>query len=196
MNPELLKLLGLTAEATDEQVKAAIEKLKAGPAAELEQVKDELETTRSQLKATETDLANARKASPSLDKYVPRSDYDAVVARAKALEDEKKAGEEEARAKAVASAIDEAMKAGKIAPASKDAYTAMCASVEGFQQFQDLVKTIPTIGAPSRLETDPPPIPSNVTLTAEEKDVARQFGLTDEEYAKEKAAATREAQGA
>lgn len=194
---ELIKKLGLAENASDEQIMDAIGKLQAGPAAELEEAKKELETTRAKLKDTETELANARSASPSLERYVPRSDFDAAVARAKSLEDEKKAGEQNAREKAVASAIDQAMQAGKIVPASKDQYVALCSTDEGFKQFQALVETLPTIGDPSPLETSRRPVPSGSTaLSAEEKKIAATFGMTHEEYLKQREETIREQKGA
>jgi phage I-like protein len=194
---KLIAKLGLTAEATDEQIMAELDKLKAGPEAELQTVKTELETTRAKLKSTEQELANARSANPSLDKFVPRSDHDAVVAKCKALEKEKGDVEKAAFQKEVDVEIDAAMKAGKVTPATKDFYVAACSTKEGLDKFKEFVKAATSIGNPSRLETDPPPVPtSDARMSAEEEKIAASFGMTREDYLKGRASMKQEMTGA
>jgi phage I-like protein len=194
---KLIAKLGLTAEATDEQIMAELDKLKAGPEAELQTVKTELETTRAKLKDTETELTNARSANPSLDKFVPRSDHDAVVAKCKALEKEKGDAEKAAFQKEVDVEIDAAMKAGKVTPATKDFYVAACSTKEGLAKFKEFVKAATSIGNPSSLETNPPPVPtSDARMSDEEEKIAASFGMTREDYIKERASMKHEMTGA
>lgn len=185
---KLIKMLGLNADATDEDIVTAIEARGDDPTAKLEEMKTELDTASAKLTETETELANARKASPSLEQYVPRADYDAVVARAKKAEDAIATGAKDTRDKAVAAAIDEAMKAGKIAPASKDKYVAICATDEGFEQFKSLVDTLPKIGEPTGLDNKPPPSGGSgggvdlSNVTDDDRKMAAQFGMSIEEF--------------
>lgn len=190
---KLIKLLGLNAEATDDDITAAIEAHGADPQQKLEEVTTELETTKAKLTETEKELANARSASPSLERYVPRADYDAVVAREKKLNDEIEAGKKDARDKAVAAAIDGALKAGKIVPASKDQYVALCSTEEGFIQFKALVETLPKIAEPSDLDTRQVDVdPTSTNVTDDEKKIAASFNMTIEEYVKQRGEAKKE----
>ena len=50
-------------------------------------------------------------------------------------------------------ALDRAVTAGKITPASRDTYRAMCALEGGLDKFEALLKTLPVIGDPSSLDT-------------------------------------------
>jgi phage I-like protein len=49
-------------------------------------------------------------------------------------------------------ALDQAVTAGKITPASRDSYRAMCALDGGIEKFNALVATLPVIGGPSGLD--------------------------------------------
>ncbi len=51
-------------------------------------------------------------------------------------------------------ALDDATKAGKITPASRETYRAMCALEGGLQRFTDLVQVLPVIAAPSGLAAE------------------------------------------
>jgi len=193
---ELIKKLGLAEDATDEQILAALDELKAGPQAKIEELTAELETARTKLKDTETELANARDANPALDEFVPRADYDAAIARAKTAEDKIKSNEQDAHQKTVDAEIDAALKAGKIVPATKDFYVATCSTKEGLEQFRSFVKTAPTVADPSKLETDPPPITSDDTkVSREEEEIMKTMGMTREEYLKERAEMRAQTQG-
>lgn len=50
-------------------------------------------------------------------------------------------------------ALDEATNAGKITPASRDKYRAMCAAEGGLDRFKELASTLPVICEPSTLDT-------------------------------------------
>jgi phage I-like protein len=195
MDPRILKMLGLEENATPEQVIEAMTKLQAGPAAELETVKTELEAAQAKLATTETELANARNANPELDKFVPRADYDAVMARAKTAEDTIKTNKLAEHTKSVEAEIAAAMKAGKVTPASKEFYVATCSTPEGLEKFREFVKTAPTIGDPSDLDDGQPPAGDGSGVTnKEELEVAKAFGMTPEEYTKARAEAVAAAQ--
>lgn len=194
---KLIVKLGLAKEATDEEIFAAIAKLQSDPVEELKKAAEELAKAKAELKTTSEELANARAASPSLSEYVPRSDFDAVVAREKALMAEKSQREESERKQKIESTVDDAVKAGKIIPASRDKYVAMCASEEGFKTFQELVETLPVIVEPTDLDHRQPPIATtaNKPLSDEEKAVAKEWGFSEAEFAEQKEEARQEAMG-
>lgn len=183
---ELLAMLGLPEDGTMEQAKAALDKLKADPAAELVTMKTELETAKSDLVSRETELANARNANPSLDKFVPRSDYDTVVARSKKLESDNKAVELAAHQDAVDTEIASALKSGKITPATKDFYVSTCSTKDGLEGFRKFVEAAPVIGDVSDLDKKKIPGAGDKGATDVELVIASECGLSKEDYIKSK----------
>ncbi|MBB4302344.1 phage I-like protein [Rhodobium orientis] len=163
--------LGLVAAASPEQVLEAIEKLKG-----------ERDTARSE---AETAIAAAK--TPPIDKFVPRADYDKVKEDLATARAETEATRKAEHDKKVAAAIDAAVKAGKIAPASKDHYVALCKTDDGFKSFEQLVATMPVIGDGSGLDGQDPQKPAGA-LTGEEKAICAQLGISEADYAKDKAA--------
>lgn len=157
---QLLALLGLPAGTTLEQALNHIRKMQG-----------DLQTALNSVN------------SPSLDKFVPRADFDQMKTRAlnaeQAAAEQKKAEQEIA----INSEIDGALKAGKIAPASKDYYVAMCRKEGGLDAFRDFLKTAPEIGKPSGMDTRTPPA-AGVALNAEEKQICASLGISEEEYRK------------
>lgn len=106
-----------------------------------------------------TDLATAtnRAESPPLEKFVPRADYDATLARA--ANAEAKIGEMEKAAQhaEIESLIDGALKARKIVPATADYYRAMCTKV-GTEEFKKFVEVAPDLLPDSGLDGKALPI--------------------------------------
>ena len=156
----LLKALGLPETATIEQALNAIGALK-------------------------TDLATAlnRAETPSLDKFVPRADYDTVVARANNAE-QKLAEQKKAELEtAINAEIDAALKAGKITPATKDYHVATCREAGGLDRFKAFVAAAPVIAATSDLDGKKPP-EGDAALNAEQKQIADLFGNSAEDLKK------------
>ncbi len=186
MDPETLQILaaelGLEDGATEEAVLSSIRELRADPTDKLAEVVKERDELQAKLKNAETELANARSASPSLDSYVPRADYDQAVASANELRAEKDAELKRAHDEAVEAALDEASKAGKITPESRDFYKANCATKEGLEKFREFAKAQPAICDPSDLDTDPPPVRNDGTVTADSLSIAARCGVTQEAY--------------
>lgn len=107
-----------------------------------------------------SDLASAqnRAATPPLDRFVPRGDYDAALARASNAEQRLTAIEAERRGAAIQTLLDRALADRKIAPATVDYYRAMCQTENGVAQFESfLTKTQALIGAESGLNAAPAP---------------------------------------
>lgn len=157
---KLLALLGLPETATEDQALNALGALK-------------------------TDLATAlnRAETPSLDKFVPRADYDTVVARAtnaeQQLADQKKTELETA----INAEIDAALIAGKITPATKDYHVATCREAGGLDRFKAFVAAAPVVAAASGLDGKKPEDQA-AALNAEEQKVCDALGISVEEYRK------------
>ncbi len=133
----------------------------------------------------QTDLATAtnRAATPSLDKFVPRADYDATLTRAANAEQKLTDIETATLETSINSEVDEALKAGKIAPVSKDYYLGMCRQEGGLEQFQEFIKTAPVIAADTNLDGKRP-AGDGKSLNAEEQQVAAMFGNSAEDIQK------------
>lgn len=156
----LLAKLGLPATATFAQALNAIEQ-----------------------KATDLTTALNREATPSLDKFVPRADFDATLTRATNAEQKLADIETATLETAINAEIDTALKAGKIPPVSKDYYLAMCRQDDGLKQFQEFIKTAPVIAADSNLAGKDAG-GGGKALNAEEQQVAAMFGNSAEDLQK------------
>ena len=125
---------------------------------------------------------NAEKA-PSLDRYVPRADYDTQVTRAanaeKALTDRNKAE----HGAAVDAAIKGALQAGKITPATEEYHRATCSDASGLERFKAFVGAAPAVADPTNLDGKNPPAMATA-LNAEQKEAARLLGIPEADYLK------------
>lgn len=130
-------------------------------------------------------LNNAQEATPPLEKYIARADYDTMAERAAAAEAKLAELEKAAHDAEVNSLIDKAASEGKISPLTKDSYRAMCQSAVGFKGFQDFVKVAPAILNDSNLDNRP--VPQMNALTADELRVCQSIGITEEEFRKARA---------
>jgi phage I-like protein len=132
---------------------------------------------------TEKQTALNAAATPDLTKFVPRADFDAALNRASVAEAKIKADAEAAHQADVAREIDAAIKAGKVAPASKDFYVATCATVDGLAAFKKHVDTLPSAFAPSGLGRKDPAAGGATALNAEQREVALAMGLDEKAFA-------------
>lgn len=155
--------LGLAESADDDAVANAINSLK----------KD---------RDTATAL-NAEKV-PSLDRYVPRADYDTLQTRATNAENALQARVKADHDAAVDGAISDALKAGKITPATEDYHRASCSDAAGLERFKAFVTAAPAIADPSEMGKKKPD--GNATaLNAEQKEACRLLGIPEADYAAE-----------
>ena len=158
---DLLKFLGLDENASEEAAINAVKKIQG-----------DLET------------ATNRAKTPDLEKFVPKADYAQAMTRASNAEaklEEKNKAELET---SINAEIDAALKAGKIAPASKDFYVAMCQMAGGLDKFKDFVKTAPVIAKDSGLDGKDPVVDPAKALNAEEKKIAAMFGNSENDLKK------------
>lgn len=158
MDEEIRAALGLGIGATSAQAVSAITALKG-----------------------ERDTALNRAETPDPTKFVPRADYDLAMNKIKGFEE---AGAEAFKT-AVNSAVDAAVEAGKIAPASKDYHIAACSDQTALDAFNDMVAATPVIAGRSGLDGKPPNPGGAPDLDADTLAVCRQVGLTPEEFAAE-----------
>lgn len=157
----LLALLGLKDTATEAEAVTALN--------------SEREQSKTALNAAST---------PSLDKFVPRADFDAVQTRALNAERQLSEGNKAAREAEITKAIDEAVAAGKVAPASKEFYRATCQAEGGLEKFREFVKGAPTILEPGATVTGEAPGKDKTALNASQEEVRKSLGLSEEEFRK------------
>jgi len=138
-SPELaagIAALGLTPDADDAAIATAINTVKA---------------------ERDNALVTAKNSEqPTLERYVPRADYDTLKLRAENAEQTLKQRDEAAHKAAVDAAIEGAVKAGKIAPVSVEYYRAQCKEVTGLEQFRAFVDQAPVIAGDSGLDQKTP----------------------------------------
>lgn len=136
-------------------------------------------------KQLNTDLATARNAQqqPSLTQYVPRADYDQVIARAANAEQKLADNAQAEKDQAIQAEVNAAVDAGKIAPASKEFYVRACNSEGGLEEFRKFIDTAPVIAGASGLG-DKPPADTSTALNAEEQKIAELFGNSVEDLKK------------
>jgi len=77
--------------------------------------------------------------------------------------------------------LEGALKAKKITPAQRDHYEALCATDDGLVQVAKLIETLGAGLQASNLDDRTPPGQVH-TLSAEDRDVMRMLGQTEEEY--------------
>lgn len=160
----IAKALGLSDDATEDQILAAISK-----------------------KDAELATAKASEKTPSTKDFMPRRDYDTVLARATAAEAKLKEQADEVRAGEIETMIATAVADGKIAPASKDHYVNLAsASDEGFDEVKKLTETLPSITA--SVDLDERELKAGGRLTDDEKEMCAQLGVTEDDFLKQRAA--------
>lgn len=139
---------------------------------------------------TEARAAN-RPATPDLTNFAPRADLDAALNRAQTAETERDALRKEKTDAAIETAINGALDAGKIVPASAETYRAMCREDGGLERFTALVATLPVIAgaAESRAQNKVEKADGKSSLTDEERAVCRALGQSEDDFLKAKAAA-------
>ena len=130
-----------------------------------------------------------KKASASQDKditperFVPRADYDRVQAELAAVRKELAERERRALAEAAERLVEEGIKAGKIAPASRDFWLGVASQdKEGLERVEQFLASAPQIVPVGEEAASDDGCPPKKALTAAERQVAAVLGLTDEEF--------------
>ncbi|OCP17444.1 MULTISPECIES: phage protease [unclassified Ensifer] len=120
-----------------------------------------------------------------IDPAVHQETLNTLAARDTELATIKKTG----RDKEVNDLIEGALTAKKIAPAQKDAYVALCATDDGFAQVKTLLSTLGAGLGTSGLDNKQP-ADQLATLSAEDREVMKMMGVTEEEFRKANGLAT------
>ena len=155
---EILTALGLSEDATVDQVVAAINSVKQ-----------------------ERDTAKNSAESPSLDKFVPRAEHDQVLARAANAEAQVAQQEETARNAEIDAEITKALEAGKITPATKEYHVEQCKAEGGLERFRKYVEAAPEI---ARNTEQTVRAGAGTTLTGDAAKIASMFGHKAEDLKK------------
>lgn len=167
----LAAVLSLKPEATDDEIATGLNSMK-------QRLDDE---TQRALNAERT------AATPSLERFVPRADFDAATTRATNAEQKLKDRDAADHKAAVDAAIDGALKAGKITPATTDYYRASCSDTAGLERFKAFVGSAAVVAPDGKPEKKPDDATATA-LNAEEQAICQATGVSPEEFAKQRAA--------
>ena len=172
--PELAKALGLAATAKATEVLAAAK----ARGAELAEALGLAGT------ATAAEVLAAAKAKtgagdPDPTAFVPRAEFDSVASQLSTLQAERAEG------KATA-AVEEAVAAGKVSPATRD--WALRHAKKDLDSFKAYAAAAPVIVAPASSGSPAPaPTDPDAALSAEEKAVCGQLGISEDDFRKSRA---------
>lgn len=151
---QIVTALGLAAAASVDEAVAAIQTIK---------------------NSEQTALNRAQ--NPDLSKFIPLETHQLALNRAQTAEDRLKTLDE----KTATALVDDAVTAGKVAPANRDMYLALCRTEDGRQKFEAFVKT-----AQPLVNLDPTKGKENnnqqTSLTETELAMCRSMGISQEEF--------------
>ncbi|MFP1109012.1 phage protease [Vibrio cholerae] len=130
---------------------------------------------------SEKDVALNRASNIDLNVAVPKETYQLALNRAETAEAALKAIQESE----IDALVEDAIKAGKVAPANKEMFLGMCRAEGGIEQFKKFVETAPAIATNSKVTTTQTSVQAD-ELDPEEIALCRKMGVTQEEYLKSK----------
>ncbi|HAS3381352.1 TPA: hypothetical protein I6122_004006 [Vibrio cholerae] len=130
---------------------------------------------------SEKDIALNRASNIDLNVAVPKETYQLALNRAETAEKALKAIQESE----IDALVEDAIKAGKVAPANKEMFLGMCRAEGGIEQFKKFVETAPAIATNSKVTTTQTSVQAD-ELDPEEIALCRKMGVTQEEYLKSK----------
>jgi phage I-like protein len=126
-------------------------------------------------------------STPDMALYVPKAQHDAVVVELNTVKTAQGIAAKAVFDASVNSTLDAAVAAGKVVPAAREQYKAMCSDQGGLDNFKALVDKLPVIasadaGAAAAKVGDK----ATGVLGAEEIAVCSAMGLTSEQYLAQK----------
>lgn len=132
---------------------------------------------------TDRDAALVKAAQPpDLKDFVPRADYDLAVNRAATAEQTLRNEHDRRVAAAAEAAVDGAVEAGKITPATRDYHLAQCRQEGGMERFAAFLEATPVVVG-GETGTDVRPAHNTRNLTEDDMSICRQLGLDPDKYA-------------
>lgn len=187
----LLQALGLAETATEAEVTAAFAKLQATDPVKAQEIQAKADEAQAAADAARAEVEtlkaeNARLkagADPNLSTFVPRADYDALKGRLETAENSLRKIQDDAQKEATETALNQAIKDGKIAPASRDYYARQCAKPGGLDEFRAFCQAAPSI-APAAVAGGGAPTPGTDGLTESQRAICSAMGLTPEAFLK------------
>jgi phage I-like protein len=147
---ELCRKLGLADEASDEAILVGLNQLQE-----------------------QTTLALNSAKNPSADKFVPIEDYQTVSAKLEEVQAELNS----THADKATAAVDAAVKAGKIAPATRDYHLKTCSTKEGLELFNSTYAEAAPLAIAGKPQAKGNPDESAEELTKAELEVCKQLSL-------------------
>ncbi|HDZ9236855.1 TPA: peptidase [Vibrio cholerae] len=126
---------------------------------------------------SEKDIALNRASNIDLNVAVPKETYQLALNRAETAEAALKAIQESE----IDALVEDAIKAGKVAPANKEMFLGMCRAEGGIEQFKKFVETAPAI-ANSDPKKKSAVVNAEGELSAEEMALCRATGVTPESW--------------
>jgi len=118
------------------------------------------------LKSEGEDAAAMNRRQPDLDKFIPRPDYDAALNRAANAEQKLAEIATAQLNQQIETALNTALKAGQICPATVEFYRAGCQKDGGLEAFNQFLKTAPPVlGAKPDLDGKPPAAADDAVIT-------------------------------
>ena len=154
---ELTQALGLSADA---QLDAAL-------------------TAITTLKSDRQLAMNRAAAAPDLSLFIPKETHELALNRATAAETKLQEYQEQE----VTALVDDAIAAGKVAPANRDMYLGLCRSEQGRSQFADFVKSAPVIAGKDPTKQTKAGQQGQDGLTQDELALCRAMGVKPETWA-------------
>lgn len=202
MKKALCRLLGLPETASDQEIQNAVSKLKGDldtatnraiskellsvlgldETADAGKALTEVQSLSDKAKALNNNQGTALGTSFDLAMYVPRTDYDLAINRAEKAESEVKQHRETERDEKIETAVNTAIKDGKIAPANKDFYVSMCRKEGGLDEFQKFAAAAPQVIENPELPDKPES--GNGSLSDDQKAMCRNLGVSEEDFVK------------
>ena len=174
LSAAIRKALALKEDATDDDGVAAINQMKAD--------KETAEQAKTQAEADKEAALN--RATPGLDKFVPRADYDIAVNRSNELQAQLDARQKDEQEAQIETAINAALDARKITPSTVDYHKAQCRQEGGLERFKEYVEAAPQIAADTDLDKREQDKNKDTALNQEEQRAAALFGNSAEDLKK------------
>lgn len=123
---------------------------------------------------------------PDRAKFVPVEEHNVALNAKQAAETELQTLKTGQRETEITATVDQALAAGKIVPATKDYYLAMCRAEGGLEQFKKFVEAQPVIGEPTHTGKKPEGAGTGAHgLTESQLAICSSMGMDPKTYAEE-----------
>ena len=155
---KLLIMLGLAATASQDDAIAAVNKLK-----------------------TDHQLALNRAQQVDPQQFVPMETHQLALNRAQTAEQQIATDAKAALEADAAALVDQAIEGGKVAPANRDHYLALCRMDGGIEQVKSLLAVAPPVMAGEQQPGGKPGEPGS-PLNADQLAVCHQLDISEDDY--------------